>query len=354
MFEEGFSFSGYERDPLYLNLGTRKFLEVSGVSGIDSVSDGRAAVFADFDNDGDLDVFLTTLQGASHLLFRNNVGQAGDYVRVSLEGSSGLGRDAYGAVVRLRTSSGVLTKIKAGGSGYISQHDPRLLFGLGSDASIESIEVTWPNGRRERFEGPVKAGSSVLLRERTGQVVVEELRTATLPDPRTKAERLGQALRVAVGKRLPELPLKTLEGRAVSSGDLVGAGRRLLVNLWATWCGPCVREMPELEALRPRLAARGIDVVGLNVDTEVGADIGAFVKKTGVRYPTYVGGVAAVERLYATDEVQVPVSFLVDEKGIVTELIPGWSEESRRRFAALAGPPAEAPPSPPLSRKGER
>jgi len=97
---------------LYLNLGTRKFLEVSGVSGIDSISDGRAAVFADFDNDGDLDVFLTTIQGQTHLLFRNNVGQAGNYVRVSLEGTSGLGLDAYGAIVRLRTSSGVLTKIK--------------------------------------------------------------------------------------------------------------------------------------------------------------------------------------------------------------------------------------------------
>jgi thiol-disulfide isomerase/thioredoxin len=350
MFEEGFSFSGYERDPLYLNLGTKRFLEVSGVSGIDSISDGRAGVFADFDNDGDLDVFLTTLQGPSHLLFRNNVGQAGNYVRISLQGASGLGLDAYGAMVRLRTSSGVLTKIKAGGSGYISQHDPRLLFGLGSDASVGSIEVTWPNGRRELFDGPVKAGSSVLLREKTGQVVAEELRTATLPDPRTKAERFAQGLKVAVGERVPELPLRTLDGQAVSSRDLFGAGRRTLVNLWATWCGPCVREMPELEALRPRLAARGIDVVGLNVDTEGGADIGAFVKKTGVRYPVYVGGVAAVERLYATDELQVPVSFLVDEKGIVIELIPGWSEESRRRFSALVDPPANASPSPPPSR----
>mgnify|MGYP001121495286 CR=1 FL=1 len=58
MFGQGFSFSGYERDPLFLNLGNRKFVDISGCSGIDSVSDGRAGVFADFDNDGDLDLFV--------------------------------------------------------------------------------------------------------------------------------------------------------------------------------------------------------------------------------------------------------------------------------------------------------
>ena len=81
MFGQGFSFSGYERDPLYLNLGGKTFTDISGVSGIDSITDGRAGVFADFDNDGDLDVFSTTIQNQVHLLFRNNVGQNNNYVR---------------------------------------------------------------------------------------------------------------------------------------------------------------------------------------------------------------------------------------------------------------------------------
>ena len=149
MFGEGFSFSGYERDPLYLNTGAKKFVDISGVSGIDSITDGRAGVFADFDNDGDTDVFMTVIQGQSHHLFRNNVGQDSGYLRVVLEGApneSG-GREAYGAVVRVKTSAGTLTKIKAGGSGFISQHDPRLLFGLGRDAQAASVEVTWPGNK---------------------------------------------------------------------------------------------------------------------------------------------------------------------------------------------------------------
>src|SRR5215467_3100329 len=106
-----------------MNIGGKKFMDISGVSGIDSITDGRAAVFADFDNDGDEDVFLTTI-----LLFRNNVGQDSHWLRILLEGGKETGRDAYGSVVRVKTSAGTLTKVKAGGSGFLSQNDPRLLF----------------------------------------------------------------------------------------------------------------------------------------------------------------------------------------------------------------------------------
>ncbi|MCH7476897.1 MAG: ASPIC/UnbV domain-containing protein [SAR324 cluster bacterium] len=107
------------------------------------MSDGRGAVYADFDDDGDLDIFLTTIQGAAHLLFRNNIGQDSNWLRVTLDGTDS-GRDAYGTIVRCKTSAGIQTQIKAGGQGYLSQHDPRLLFGLGTDARAEWIEVTSP------------------------------------------------------------------------------------------------------------------------------------------------------------------------------------------------------------------
>ncbi|HEV2762267.1 MAG TPA: redoxin family protein [Pyrinomonadaceae bacterium] len=338
MFGEGFSFSGYERDPLYLNLGGKKFLDISGVSGIDSITDGRAGVFADFDNDGDLDVFSTTIQGQSHLLFRNNVGQDNRHLRIALEGGgkSAGGRDAFGAVVRVKTSAGTLTKIKSGGSGFISQHDPRLLFGLGKDERPEWVEVTWASGKAERFAGEFRAGSSWLLREGAGKAQSLTVGRASLPDPLTREQAFARGLRLAAGSPAPELSFKTLDGKTVTLRSLLKPGRKLVVNVWATWCTPCRVEMPELEKLRPRLAAGGVDLIGLNVDTEATADVRGFLRENRVGYPVYLGGVSAAESLYAGEEMQVPMSVVIDDKGAVLEVIPGWSEKTRRRFEELA------------------
>jgi len=345
MFEEGFSFSGYERDPLYLNLGGKKFLDISGVSGIDDISDGRGGVFADFDNDGDLDVFMTTIQGDSHLLFRNNIGQENNFLRVQLQGGAGVGGDAFGAVVRVRTSAGTLTRIKDGGAGFISQHDPRLLFGLGRDQQADWVEVTWPNGEVERFQTEARAGSTLLLRKGRGSAELVALGRAQLPDPLTRAQSLARELKVEVGRPLPDWALQTPAGEGTTMQESRQTGRRTLVNVWATWCAPCRFEMPELEKLRPQLATQGIDLIGLNVDTDPDARIAEFLQQTGATYPNYVGGLPVIEKLFATDELTVPLTLLLDENGVVTELIPGWSAETRRRFAALAGVEPEATPA---------
>ena len=335
MFGQGFSFSGYERDPLYLNLGNKKFMDISGVSGIDSITDGRAGVFADFDNDGDLDVFSTTIQNQSHLLFRNNVGSSGNYLRVVLEGGVENSIDAFGSIVRAKTSAGILTKIKSGGSGFISQNDPRLLFGLGKDSRAEWLEVTWANGKVERFSGEFLAGSTVKLKEGSGRVDQINLIAANLPDPLTKAEVIAQSLKISLGKPLPDIKIRSMNGIAGSIKRQMKPGRQTLINIWATWCVPCASEMPELEAMRKELAGVGIDVLGLNVDVEKNVNVSRYVGQKRLTYPIVLGGISAIEQIYATDELTVPLTILVDEKGIVRDLISGWSVETQRKFRTL-------------------
>jgi thiol-disulfide isomerase/thioredoxin len=335
LISEGFSFSGYERDQLMLNLGEGKFLDISGVSGLDSITDGRGSVFADFDNDGDLDVFLRTLQGTAHLMFRNNVGNAQGFLRIALEGREST-RDAFGAVVRVKTSRGVLTKVKSGGSGFLSQSDPRLLFGLGEDARAEWLEVTWPSGRQQRFDGPA-ANTSWLLVEGESQLrTVAETRTS-LPDPFTEEEVRWASVRLRKGNALPALPVATLDGTSGALSSFLEPGRPTLVNLWATWCIPCRQEMPELERLHQSAGERGVQVIGVSIDDAMTRDhVPGFLEEMGVTYPIVVAEAEFIRNFYPTDNVTVPISVLLDAQGVITDLLPGWTPETREHLEALS------------------
>jgi len=333
IFSEGFSFSGYERDLLALNLGDGTFLDISGVSGVDSISDGRGSVFADFDNDGDADIFLTTVQGEAHYLFRNNVGSVNGFLRVELVGTEA-GRDAYGAVVRVTGPVGVQTKLKAGGSGFLSQHDPRLLFGLGAAAAADSVEVVWPGGEVTRIED-VPAGRTIRVVEGSpGYTEVAE-RRFSLVDPLDRQEALLAGLGFARGDRFPDLSLRSPDGRPARLDDLLDGEGRVLLNLWATWCVPCAKEMPELQRRYAALERAGIRLVGISVDLDTAAEVPAYLARRGIEYPVYTTDERGMEMLYPRGEAVVPVTVLLDADGSVLEIHSGWSEQTRRMLERL-------------------
>ena len=95
--------------------------------------------------------------------------------------------------------------------------------------------------------------------------------------------------------------------------------------------------MPELDRLRSGLEKNGVDLIGLNVDAEPDGRVQQFLKKVPVNYPIYIGGVSAIGQLFATDELTVPLSLVIDQNGRVEQLISGWSSDTQRRFEAIAG-----------------
>ncbi|TDI28945.1 MAG: redoxin domain-containing protein [Acidobacteria bacterium] len=335
MLEAGFSFSGFERDMVALNRGDGTFLNISGVSGADSVSDGRGAVYVDLDNDGDLDIFLRAMHGPAHFLYENRIGQDAGFLRVTLEGRQS-GRDAFGAVVRVGTASGRLTALKSGGSGFLSQSDPRLLFGLGKDPGVDWIEVQWPSGLQQRFPGAA-AGSSLLLVEGEDEARKLTERSLSLPVVRGAEDRLEAQLTFSRGESLPDIPVQTLAGESVSLREILPAGQRTLVNLWATWCTPCAREMPELERLY-REGDGNLAVIGLSLDRPGDRErIQAFLTRMGTTYPVYVTTPDTWDKIFRGGRISVPLSILVNEDGRVEALFGGWSRKTHRRLRALAG-----------------
>ncbi len=340
LFEKGLSFSGFERDGLYLNRGDGSYLEISGVSGLDSIGDGRGCSFADLDNDGDLDVVVVPVQNEGRLLYRNNVGQENGFLRVSLVGTKSA-RDAFGTVVRVRTPLGTQTKIKSGGSGFVSAGDPRLVFGLGPPSSQhESYElaVTWPSGLVETYRD-VRAGQSLRLVEGTGTVEVVSERLRSLPDPEPASEQLFHSLAFRKGEVLPELSLTGLSSSSPSTvtlGSLLKPGRKTVVNFWATWCVPCSVEMPELSRLQDKLSAAGVDLIGISLDFGQRDTALSYLEERSIRYTNVLLDEKDIMKVYASPQLTVPLTLLVDEAGRVIEAHSGWSAETRARLLELA------------------
>jgi len=141
------------RQPLLLfrNLGTGKFREVSGESRLQAIApqSARAASFADFDNDGDLDVVVSVMDGVP-LLLENREGNHGHWLRLKPRGAPS-NRMGVGARVKVTAGSNVQYGFMTAGGSYLSSNDPRLHFGLGT-ATGAVVEIIWPDGQTQRVE----------------------------------------------------------------------------------------------------------------------------------------------------------------------------------------------------------
>ncbi len=268
VFDEGASWSGRERNHLFLNLGDGSFSDISTLSDADFKGDGRAVAVVDWDDDGRMDLILRSRTGPRLRFLRNVDPHTGHFLALDLRGRT-CNKDAVGARVTIRYGGKTQAKTIHVGSGYLCQTSKRLHFGIGDATKVDSLEVRWPDGSTASWRD-VPADSRLGIFQGAPQPVQLPPRTAPQLD-QAESMPLGPSkegvVRVPLFEKLPmdPLALPSYANGARRFRDLAGKGP-VLVNLWGMKCANCLKEFADFQGHAEAISAAGLRIVPINMD----------------------------------------------------------------------------------------
>jgi tetratricopeptide (TPR) repeat protein len=340
MLKSGRSLSGHERNCCFLNTGGQRFADISAAGDLDFDDDGRVLVPTDWDLDGDMDFWIANRTGPQARFLRNDHVSDHSFVAFKLEGTS-CNRDAIGSKLHLHVADGshspIRYKMVRAGEGYLAQTSKWIHFGLGDVTNIEKLVITWADGKEEtitglapngRYEIKQGAGKARPWRMPNRQLALSPSKI-TVPESTDKA-------RIVLIAPIP-IPQMKYQDAAGQSQSVLKDGKPRLINLWASWCQPCLKELGEWNHHQSDFARSGLEVLAINVDEPRGdraAQIEVLKKLAAKTAPSFTLGFGRTELVAQFDVLQrsilrrqrtlpVPTSFLVDGNGHLRVIYKG-------------------------------
>ena len=352
---QGQSFSGRERNCVFLNTRGPRFADVSAVMGLDYLDDSRAVAVTDWDQDGDLDLWVASRTAPRIRFLRNDVKNENHSVSFRLIGDprARCPRDAIGArvILTVRDADGNLSEriqTLAAGDGFLSQSSKRLFFGIEKGAKPEQVVVRWPGSNEvERFDG-LSLNQHFCLEQGTGIAARLSARGKLAEFTDTRTYSIDSATPPASGKTrvwrssplpVPSLRYESLTGESCEVSTLHRGP--LFITLWATWCLPCVEELKVLTKHQTSIVEHGATVLALNVElleqtssSKSKHQISQVLKE--MEYPFFndLANVDLLQQLdslrkqtiYRDEPMPLPTGFLLDEQGRLRVVYTGVVE----------------------------
>ena len=264
----GASFSGHERNHVFLNRELEDYVEVSGVSGLDHPGDSRRFAILDYDRDGWQDIALVGANAPLFQLFRNQIGEredvSGELVAVRFEGGNRgarasdrwSNRDGYGARVSVEIGERTLLREHRAGEGFGSQNSATMRVGIGGADRADRLRVRWPSGLSHDTTA-VPGGTLVTAYENPS-------------DSPTGAPFVLTPYRVSLESR-PSVASSPDAADPIRAAQQVLPGERadlVLYTTVATWCQPCLDELPTLRLLKETFSTEQLEIFGVPYDEE--------------------------------------------------------------------------------------
>ncbi|MBC8470491.1 MAG: TlpA family protein disulfide reductase [Planctomycetes bacterium] len=126
------------------------------------------------------------------------------------------------------------------------------------------------------------------------------------------------------GKPAPAFALQDLNGKNVSLADL--RGKVVVLDFWATWCPPCVKEIPHFVELHEQYKDKGVEIVGISLDQAGVSVVKAFVQKYQIKYPIMMTD-GKIDKAFG-GILSIPTTFLIDSAGNITKKYVGYNDKA--------------------------